>query len=174
MGRSHRLAVLLVLLFLVSLSQSAYSQSTGMTGKSVTGCTCHSNSGSLSPSMSGLPFGAGGYTPGATYSLQWDGGPHVSGDGGFNLDASAGSWTSLGLNVKLQSGELTHSSDASRSWSADWIAPAAGTGDVDFTLAVLYANGNGQNSGDTWGTGAWTLSEASGSGGTAPVASNVS
>ena len=174
MGRSHRLAVLLVLLFLVSLSQSAYSQSTGMTGRSVSGCTCHSNSGSLSPSMSGLPFGAGGYTPGATYSLQWDGGPHVSGDGGFNLDASAGSWTSLGLNVKLQSGELTHSSDASRSWSADWIAPAAGTGDVDFTLAVLYANGNGQNSGDTWGTGAWTLSEASGSGGTAPVASNVS
>ena len=126
MERSRRLAVLLVLLFLVSLSQSAYSQSSGMTGKSVSGCTCHSNSGSLSPSMSGLPFGAGGYTPGATYSLQWDGGPHVSGDGGFNLDASAGSWTSLGLNVKLQSGELTHSSDASRSWSADWIAPAAG------------------------------------------------
>jgi len=123
--------------------------------------------------MSGLPFGAGGYTPGATYSLQWDGGPHVSGDGGFNLEASAGSWTNLGSQVQLSSGELTHSSDALRSWSADWIAPVAGTGDIDFTLAVLYANGNGQNSGDTWGTGAWTLSEASGSGGTAPVASNV-
>ena len=172
MERSRRLAVLLVLLFLVSLSQSAYSQSTGMTGRSVSGCTCHSNSGSLSGSINGLPFGAGGYTPGATYSLQWDGGPHISGDGGFNFDVSAGSWTNLGAYVQLSNGELTHSSDAARSWTADWIAPVAGTGDVDFTVAVLYANGNGQNSGDTWGHGAWTLPEAGG-GGTPPVASNV-
>ena len=172
MERSRRLAVLLVLLFLVSLSQSAYSQSTGMTGRSVSGCTCHSNSGSLSASINGLPFGAGGYTPGATYSLQWDGGPHVSGDGGFNFDVSAGSWTNLGAYVQLSNGELTHSSDAARSWTADWVAPAAGTGDVDFTVAVLYANGNGQNSGDTWGHGAWTLGEAGG-GDTPPVASNV-
>jgi hypothetical protein len=173
MERSRRFAVLLVLLFLVSLSQSAYSESTGMTGKSVTGCTCHSNSASLSPSMQGLPFGAGGYTPGATYSLSWDGGPHTSGDGGFNLDVSSGSWTNLGAYVQLLNGELTHSSDAARSWSVDWIAPAAGTGDVDFSLAVLYANGNGQNSGDSWGTGAWTLGESSGTGDSAPVASNV-
>ena len=172
MERSRRLAVLLVLLFIVSLSQSAYSQSTGMTGRSVSGCTCHSNSGSLSASINGLPFGAGGYTPGATYSLQWDGGPHVSGDGGFNFDVSAGSWTNLGAYVQLSNGELTHSSDAARSWTADWVAPAAGTGDVDFTVAVLYANGNGQNTGDTWGHGAWTLGEAGG-GDTPPVASNV-
>ena len=172
MERSRRLAVLLVLLFLVSLSQSVYSQSTGMTGRSVSGCTCHSNSGGLSASINGLPFGAGGYTPGATYSLQWDGGPHVSGDGGFNFDVSAGSWTNLGAYVQLSNGELTHSSDAARSWTADWIAPAAGTGDVDFTVAVLYANGNGQNTGDTWGHGAWTLGEAGG-GDTPPVASNV-
>ena len=173
MAPRRRVAVVLVLLFLVSLSHSAYSQSTGMTGKSVSGCTCHSNSGGLSPSMNGLPFGAGGYTPGATYSLQWDGGPHVSGDGGFNLDVSAGSWTNLGAHVKLQNGELTHSSDAARSWTADWVAPATGTGDVDFTVAVLYANGNGQNTGDTWGTGAWTLGEAGSAENTAPVISNV-
>ena len=159
-------------MFLVSLSHSAYSQSTGMTGRSVSGCTCHSNSGSLSASINGLPFGAGGYTPGATYSLQWDGGPHISGDGGFNFDVSAGSWTNLGAYVQLSNGELTHSSDAARSWTADWVAPTAGTGDVDFTVAVLYANGNGQNTGDTWGHGAWTLGEAGG-GDTPPVASNV-
>ena len=172
MAPRRRVAVVLVLLFLVSLSHSAYSQSTGMTGRSVSGCTCHSNSGSLSASISGLPFGAGGYTPGATYSLQWDGGPHVSGDGGFNFDVSAGSWTNLGAYVQLLNGELTHSSDAARSWTADWVAPSAGTGDVDFTVAVLYANGNGQNTGDTWGHGAWTLGEAGG-GDTPPVASNV-
>ena len=144
-----------------------------MTGRSVSGCTCHSNSGSLSASISGLPFGAGGYTPGATYSLQWDGGPHAPGEGGFNFDVSAGSWANLGSYVQLSNGELTHSSDAARSWTADWVAPAVGTGDVDFTVAVLYANGNGLNSGDTWGHGAWTLGEASGSGDNPPVASNV-
>jgi len=173
MAPRRRVAVVLVLLFLVSLSHSAYSQSTGMTGRSVSGCTCHSNSGSLSASINGLPFGAGGYTPGASYSLQWDGGPHVSGDGGFNFDVSAGSWTNLGAYVQLSNGELTHSSDAARSWTADWVAPAAGTGDVDFTVAVLYANGNGQNTGDTWGHGAWTLGEAGSAENTAPVISNV-
>ena len=84
--------------------------------------------------------------------LNWDGGPHIPGDGGFNLDASAGSWSNLGSQVQLVNGELTHSSDSLRSWSADWTAPAAGTGNVDFNLAVLYANGNGANSGDDWGT----------------------
>ena len=139
----------------------------------MSGCSCHSNSATLSPSLSGLPWGAGGYTAGSTYSLMWDGGPHVSGDGGFNLDASAGSWSNLGSQVQLSSGELTHSSDSLRSWSADWTAPVAGTGDVTFNLAVLYANGNGQNSGDSWGTGTWTLSESGGSGSSPPLASNV-
>ena len=78
----------------------------------------------------------------------------------------------MGAYVQLSNGELTHSSDAARSWTADWVAPTAGTGDVDFTVAVLYANGNGQNTGDTWGHGAWTLGEAGG-GDTPPVASNV-
>ncbi len=169
----NRAAALLVVLLLVSLPHTVYSQSSGMTGRSVSGCTCHSNTATLSPTLSGLPWGAGGYTPGSTYSLIWDGGPHISGDGGFNLDATAGLWSNLGSQVQLSSGELTHSSDSLRSWSADWTAPAAGTGDVTFNLAVLYANGNGQNSGDSWGTGTWTLSEAGGSGGTPPVASNV-
>ncbi|MBP51305.1 MAG: hypothetical protein CMA68_04430 [Euryarchaeota archaeon] len=149
-----------------------FANSGGKTGQSTAGCTCHSNTSPISPSLSGLPWGAGGYTPGSTYSLVWDGGPHISGDGGFNLAASAGSWSSLGTDVQLASGELTHSSDASRSWSADWTAPTSGTGDVDFDLAVLYANGNSMNSGDSWGTGTWTLSEA-GPTNNPPTASNV-
>ena len=170
----NRTAALIVVLLLVSLPHSVYSQSSGMTGKSVSGCTCHSNTASLSPSLSGLPWGAGGYTSGSTYSLTWDGGPHIPGVGGFNLDANYGTWSNLGSQVQLVSGELTHSSDSQRTWTADWNAPAAGTGDVTFNLAVLYANGNGLNTGDGWGTGTWTLSEAAGSGTTPPVASNVS
>ena len=149
MLRSRRAVTVFVLVMLISSSQVAIANSGGKTGQSTAGCTCHSSSSSLSPSLSGLPWGAGGYTPGTTYSLTWDGGPHVSGEGGFNLDASAGTWSNLGSQVQLANGELTHSSDSLRSWSADWTAPSAGSGDVDFDLAVLYANGNGANSGDS-------------------------
>ena len=173
MLRSRRAVAIFVLMMLISSSQVAIAISTGKTGQSTAGCTCHGSASSLSPSLSGLPWGAGGYTPGATYSLNWDGGPHISGDGGFNLDASAGSWSNLGPQVQLQNGELTHSSDSLRSWSADWTAPATGTGNVDFNLAVLYANGNDANTGDDWGTGTWTLGESSSSTNTPPEAQSV-
>ena len=173
MLRLRRAVAIFVLMMLISSSQVAIANSTGKTGQSTAGCTCHGSASSLSPSLSGLPWGAGGYTPGATYSLNWDGGPHISGDGGFNLDASAGSWSNLGPQVQLQNGELTHSSDSLRSWSADWTAPATGTGNVDFNLAVLYANGNDANTGDDWGTGTWTLGESSSSTNTPPEAQSV-
>ena len=173
MRHTRRLLAIVLLVMLISSSQVAIANSNGKTGSSISGCTCHGSSSSISPSLSGLPWGAGGYTPGATYSLNWDGGPHIPGDGGFNLDASAGTWSNLGSQVRLANGELTHSSDSLRSWSADWTAPAAGTGNVDFNLAVLYANGNGATSGDDWGTGTWTLGEASSSSNTPPEALSV-
>lgn len=173
MQHTRRLLAIVLLTMLISSSQVAIANSNGKTGASTSGCTCHGTSSTISPSLSGLPWGAGGYTAGATYSLNWDGGPHIPGDGGFNLDASAGSWSNLGSQVQLVNGELTHSSDSLRSWSADWTAPAAGTGNVDFNLAVLYANGNGANSGDDWGTGTWTLGEASSSSNTPPEALSV-
>ena len=173
MRHTRRLLAIVLLIMLISSSQVAIANSNGKTGSSTSGCTCHGSSSTISPSLSGLPSGAGGYTAGATYSLNWDGGPHIPGDGGFNLDASAGTWSNLGSQVQLVNGELTHSSDSLRSWSADWTAPAAGTGNVDFNLAVLYANGNGANSGDDWGTGTWTLGEASSSSNTPPEALSV-
>ena len=173
MRHTRGLLAIVLLIMLISSSQVAIANSNGKTGSSTSGCTCHGSSSTISPSLSGLPWGAGGYTAGATYSLNWDGGPHIPGDGGFNLDASAGTWSNLGSQVQLVNGELTHSSDSLRSWSADWTAPAAGTGNVDFNLAVLYANGNGANSGDDWGTGTWTLGEASSSSNTPPEALSV-
>ena len=173
MRHTRRLLAIVLLIMLISSSQVAIANSNGKTGSSTSGCTCHGTSSTISPSLTGLPWGAGGYTAGATYSLNWDGGPHIPGDGGFNLDASAGTWSNLGSQVQLVNGELTHSSDSLRSWSADWTAPAAGTGNVDFNLAVLYANGNGANSGDDWGTGTWTLGEASSSSNTPPEALSV-
>ena len=173
MQHTRRLLAIALLTMLISSSQVAIANSNGKTGSSTSGCTCHGSSSTVSPSLSGLPWGAGGYTPGSTYSLNWDGGPHIPGDGGFNLDSSAGTWSNLGSQVQLVNGELTHSSDSLRSWSADWTAPATGTGNVVFNLAVLYANGNGATSGDDWGTGTWTLGEASSSSNTPPEARSV-
>jgi len=42
----------------------------------------------------------------------------------------------------------TTSTPGSKSWSFDWVAPAAGTGDVNFYCAVNCANGNGNTGGD--------------------------
>ena len=173
MQHTRRLLAIVLLTMLISSSQVAIANSNGKTGSSTSGCTCHGSSSTVSPSLSGLPWGAGGYTPGSTYSLNWDGGPHIPGDGGFNLDSSAGTWSNLGSQVQLVNGELTHSSDSLRSWSADWTAPATGTGNVVFNLAVLYANGNGATSGDDWGIGTWTLGEASSSSNTPPEARSV-
>ena len=173
MQHTRRLLAIVLLTMLISSSQVAIANSNGKTGSSTSGYTCHGSSSTVSPSLSGLPWGAGGYTPGSTYSLNWDGGPHIPGDGGFNLDSSAGTWSNLGSQVQLVNGELTHSSDSLRSWSADWTAPATGTGNVVFNLAVLYANGNGATSGDDWGTGTWTLGEASSSSNTPPEARSV-
>ena len=84
----------------------------------------------MSVSLNGLP--SSGYIGNTTYSLSWDGGPHIPGSGGFNLIAThssgqaiMGSWSNLGNNVKLDGSELTHDGTSSRSWSASWTDPAA-------------------------------------------------
>ena len=129
------------------------------------------NPAMIAPTMTGLPST---YTPGLTYALSWTGsGMSSTGEGGFNLDASSGSWTNLGSRVKMSNGELTHSSDLQRSWSADWIAPSPGSGTVTFDLAVLYANGANGNSGDNWGTNSWTVSEELPPQNIPPVASDL-
>ena len=156
-----RALMLSLLLLAVSGSNLADADSTGKTGKSASGCTCHASVGTnVLPTMSGLPMMAG-YIAGSTYSLSWDGGSTMpsTGEGGFNLNATAGSWTNLGTRVQISSGELTHNSDLQRSWTADWVAPAGGSGDVTFYLAVNYANGNGMNTGDDRGIDTWTIPE---------------
>ena len=54
----------------------------------------------------------------------------------------------------------------------DWTAPAAGSGSVQFSLAVLFGNGNGGIQG-FMGTNTITLAEAAGATNTPPVASNL-
>ena len=160
-----------LLLLAVSGANLADANSSGKTGSASSGCGCHATDAMIAPTMTGLPTT---YTPGLTYALSWTGsGMSSTGEGGFNLDASSGSWTNLGTRVKISNGELTHSSDLQRSWSADWIAPSPGSGTVTFDLAVLYANGANGNSGDNWGTNSWTVSEELPPQNIPPVASDL-
>ena len=162
-----------ILLLAVSGANLADANSTGVSGKTTTGCTCHATDAMIIPTISGLP--QTGYTPGSTYSLTWDGGTALpsTGEGGFNLDSSAGSWTNLGNRVKALSGELTHSADLQRSWTADWVAPTGGTGDVTFNLAVNYVDGTGTSSNDNWGTNTWTIPEDPAPPNSQPTATNL-
>ena len=166
-----RIASILMVAMLFTLIPSIDANSSGKIGQSSSGCTCHQTDAMIMPSFTGLPSQ---YTPGATYSLTWTGsGMSSNGQGGFNLDASAGTWSNLGNRVKAVNGELTHSNDGQRSWTADWTAPAVGTGDVTFKIAVLYANANSQNSGDNWGIDQIPVPEGAPAPNTPPTVSNL-
>ena len=170
MSRYLRYSLAIIVLAMLVNIPSIDAYNSGKSGSTTSGCTCHSGgSGGVTPSMSGLQTS---YTPGQTYSLTWTAGSPSTGQGGFNLDASLGTWTNLGNRVKTLNGELTHSSDLQRSWAADWTAPSAGSGNVVFDLAVLYANSNSGTSGDNWGTGSWTVPETV-TQNTPPTVSNV-
>ncbi|MFN5317225.1 MAG: choice-of-anchor V domain-containing protein [Bacteroidia bacterium] len=54
----------------------------------------------------------------------------------------------------------TTSTPGSKSWSFDWVAPAAGAGDVNFYCAVNCANGNGNTGGDQIFKDVLTLQES--------------
>ena len=175
MSSPIRSILLTLLLLVVSGGNLVDANSSGVSGYGIYGCSCHTTDAMISPAISGIPSsGSSGYIPGNTYSLSWDGGSALSsnGEGGFNLVASAGTWSNLGPRVKTLNGELTHSSDLQRSWTADWIAPVAGTGDVTFNLAVNYANGDSQKTNDNWGTGSWTAGENPNPPNTPPTAEN--
>ncbi|HWG90658.1 MAG TPA: choice-of-anchor V domain-containing protein [Candidatus Thermoplasmatota archaeon] len=182
--RVRLIVVLVSLLAVLALALDAASRSSGITGVSTSGCTCHAGSPSslVTPSLTGLPEE---WTPGESYDLtvSFSGGPgHVpnpgrSATGGFNLAASAGTLSNApsGGAVQLSGGQATHTSTGNdqSSWVVRWIAPSApfGDGNVQFTLAVNSVNGDGTNSGDAWNSLAVTLPGPGDT--TPPVISNV-
>ena len=142
---------------------------------STSGCSCHSQQVSSAPTPN-HNFPAT-FNAGQTYSLSIGMTGGVSGTkGGFNLEVSDGILsTGIGLmNVKVNSAgtQATHSMSNDRSWAVQWEAPSSSTTSVTFSLAVLAANGNSQNSGDSWSTTTHTSSLIS-SNNNPPEVSNV-
>ncbi len=167
-------AIILVLVLALSLGSPLSEGKENGKYNTVSGQACSQchYATSATPSLTGTPTQ---YSPSQTYSLTMsvNGGPTGS-EGGFSLNVDKGSFSNAGTSAKINSGnnkQATHSNSNARSWTLDWTAPSSGSGTVTFSYAALAANGNGQNTGDAYGTGSKQVSESVSN--TAPSVSNT-
>ncbi len=164
--RSKFIALLLCAsLFLVSydLYTNAGGAPTNRTSApSESNCTVTCHTGTLitsgaawsSITLSGIP--AGGYVPGASYSLTLSGASAATVRNGFQLtvlnssNIATGTLTAgTGTSKVTSTREYINQSDPSlSSWTFTWLAPATGTGTVTF-----YINFNGSNNNFSDGSG---------------------
>ncbi|TNE80081.1 MAG: T9SS type A sorting domain-containing protein [Bacteroidetes bacterium] len=148
--------------------------STGSPGDGISCTSCHGGPATASSGWINTTVPAGGYEPGQTYTIT----AKVKKSGiskfGFQLAVQNAAGNALGTLVNTnnattqlvgQGKYATHrlqstSGTDSATWSVDWVAPAAGTGNVTIYLAGNAANGNNQSTGDQIFTELMTISEA--------------
>ena len=138
---------------------------TGSPGDGESTCIqCHSGSAvTIVENWITTNIPASGYVPGETYTITATGTHNSVGKFGFELTAEDNANAKTGnfiitntTETKLanSNSSVTHKqagttpSGNSRSWSANWTAPATGNGDVTFYAAFNAANGTGSTSGD--------------------------
>lgn len=142
-------------------SPGGRSSSGGDSGNSCGQGGCHGGGHTTQSGIITTNIPSSGYVPGTTYTVGVAG---TSGSGtkfGFELaaensmNATAGTLAASSAREQvLANGHGTHTStgntgtSGSFGWSFNWTAPAAGTGNVKLSTAVLVANNNGTNSGD--------------------------
>ena len=139
-------------IWIVAVSSYVISSSGGKTGRTQSGCTCHGelSAGNASISLTANPdIFSTGYTAGSNYTLTvaLSGGP-VGSNGGFDLSASAGTFSDPGQNTQIIGGEVTHSSPGARNWTVKWTAPDVSVQSVTFFFAGNATDGNGNTAGD--------------------------
>jgi hypothetical protein len=174
MDQRNALAVMVLVMLILAFSTPVIANEAGKFGSS-NGCSCHSTSTSTTPTHN-FPSS---YNPSTVYSIQIGLTGGVSGTkGGFSLEVSHGTLStgiSIGsVQINTAGNQATHTTSDYRSWGLYWESPSSGSGNVVFELAVLSANGNGGNSGDSWGTISPFTSLESVSENTPPEASSLS
>ena len=146
MSRFGTLA-LTILLLLVVTAPAIDGHPTGKFNKS-SGCNCHTTT-AIDAQLSGYPTT---YTAGEQSVLAI--GMSLSAPaGGFSLDIDKGTLSNPSTNAQVNAPQnsATHSSSASTSWTVTWTAPSSGSGMATISLAVLAANNNMENTGDSSG-----------------------
>lgn len=113
------------------------------------GCSCHGTSPNGVGPVAVVISGPEAVAPNAVanYTISVYGGSADSLEGGFNLQTDSGMLIA-GANNQLDTGELTHVDDQSRSWDFSWQAPAS-EGTANFYAISLSADGSGTG-GDSW------------------------
>jgi hypothetical protein len=136
----------------------------GSPGDGGASCTqCHTGTAQQATGWITSNIPASGYVPGQTYTITATGTHNGVQKFGFELTAEDADAAKKGTFIitnaaqtKLVNGAkaVTHTSGGntpsgnSKTWTFDWTAPAAGTGQVTFYGAFNAANGNGSTSGD--------------------------
>ncbi len=150
-------------------SSAGPSGRTGSPGDNNVTCAAGCHTGSMptdqSTTIDASSIPASGYVPGASYDIlvTADRGTFNGNKVGFSLTAeNTATNAKIGgfmANTEVQvngtaSSHATHRSSSNtgtgttKTWTVQWTAPAAGTGDVSFYAIAVLANGNGANSGD--------------------------
>jgi hypothetical protein len=131
-------------------SAEVVARGSGVAGvaQSPTGCSCHGSSanqnGAVTVDISGSQYVAPGSTN--SYTISATGGPAGT-TGGVDLKATGGTLVQ-GTGTYILSGDLVHSSNAQRSWTFSWQAPAI-EGTYSFYAIGMCSDGS-SNSGDSW------------------------
>lgn len=136
---------------------------TGSPGDGANCTACHAGSTQTATNWITSNIPSSGYTPGNTYTITLTGTHSGVAKFGFEITAEDAAKTKMGTYTITNSNEtqltnamhaVTHTANGvsptndSKSWSFDWIAPAAGSGDITFYASLNAANGNGATSGD--------------------------
>ena len=146
MNTPVRLIIVAVMVLLMTAVPAIEGNSSGKHSQAGQGCTCHSNTGTVSvghnfPStyMAGAPY---------TITVSVQGGATGT-NGGFNVIIDKGQLVGPGAGVQINGAQdsATHNSGNQVSWSFDWMAPFSGSGTTTATIAVMETNANGFNSG---------------------------
>jgi hypothetical protein len=157
-----RVVLMIVLLMACSaIVVSLSSESSGMLGQSVNGCTCHGASASTNTTIlvSGIPSGAGSYLPGNTYAVAVTVSNSSKLAAGLNLSVQNGVISNLMPGLQFASGsstEITHTAPQSfnggtyKIFTFDWTAPTTAGLPIGLRLSGLATDGGLSVSGDEW------------------------
>jgi len=147
---------------IANLSHSPGKKS-GSPGDGANCTSCHSGSTHTATNWITSNIPSLGYIPGNTYTITLTGTHSGVAKFGFEITAEDASNAKMGTFAITNSNEtqftnamhaVTHTangvspSNDSKSWSFNWTAPAAGSGDITFYASLNAADGNGSTSGD--------------------------
>lgn len=134
---------------------------------------CHNGTASSITGVFSSNIPSAGYTPGQTYTISALVGMMGIVRYGFQITPQDPAGNMMGTLIVTDPSTtkitgtkyITHTAGGtfspafSRTWSFDWVAPPAGSGDVVFYGAFNYANNNGSTSGDAIHTSSMTIPE---------------